>query len=325
MLSADEHPGIFSFLVGLSVLVMAGVALSLLVDRKFKFSNHANVIRQEISLNASEIEELESRKEKRARELSESSHKLRAASLAHQGNARELDALDQRQAKLDGSRGELLRQIAALESGFSSYRSEYRRKARERAVGEKLGDLVLSGDRRYLQATIARVTDVGLEIRHEHGFARIQFPDLAPELQDRFQWDGEARRQRLNEEVENVTGKTAQAAGQQVSKASPSNENRTPRGKALEETDVPMALRQKVIAWKAKVSKLHGEKLEADSRARYGSQASAPGSLETWSAKAARLGLELTRARAALAIAKSELAEVAPGDPLLIRSEYNPD
>lgn len=318
MLSADEHPGIFTFLVGLIVLVMAGVALSLVVDRKFKFSSRANEIRQDINRNALEIEELESRKEGRARQLSESSHKLRATSLAHQGSAREVNALEQRRAKLDGSRGELLHQIEVLESGFSNYRSEYRRKAWERAVGEKLGDLVLSGGRRYLQATITRVTDVGLEIRHENGFARIQAPDLAPELQDRFQWNDDARRQRLNEEVENLDGKTNQSIGQKASKSSTPNESRALRVNTTEEADVPVALRQKVIAWKAKVSKLQGEKLEADSRAGYGSQTSVPGSLETWSAKAARLGAELIRARAALELAKSELAKVSPGDPLLI-------
>jgi cell division protein FtsB len=313
----DEHSGIFSSLVGLTVLVMAGVALSLVVDRKFKFSSQTNEIRQEIDYDAAEIEGLESRKGERDRQLSESSHKLQTTSLAHQGNVRELAALTQRNAKLERSRSDLSRQIGELESGFSNYRSEYRRKSWERAIGERLGDLVLSDGRRYLQATISRVTDVGLEIRHEDGIARIQAPDLAPELQNRFQWNDEVRRQRLNEEMEKQPGKTAQAAGQKASKPTVSNENRIQRVNATEEAEARVALRRKVTAWKAKISKLQSEKLEAESRAQYDNQASAPGSLETWSAKAARLGSELSRARSALAVAKSDLEKVSPGDSML--------
>jgi hypothetical protein len=43
--------------------------------------------------------------------------------------------------------------------------------------------------REYLQAVISRVTDVGLEIRHEHGTARIQAADLDASYQERFQWE----------------------------------------------------------------------------------------------------------------------------------------
>ena len=42
--------------------------------------------------------------------------------------------------------------------------------------------------------TITKVTEVGLEIRHEHGIARIQVSDLEGIWQQRFQWDDEERR-----------------------------------------------------------------------------------------------------------------------------------
>jgi len=61
------------------------------------------------------------------------------------------------------------------------------------ARGEKIGTLTLRGDRRYHEAEIIRVTGVGIEIRHQHGMARVMFADLDAEWQERFQWrDGDS-------------------------------------------------------------------------------------------------------------------------------------
>ena len=72
-----------------------------------------------------------------------------------------------------------------------------------------------------------------------------------------------------------------------------------------------------VIGWKSKVTKLRSERSLALSNSGYGNQTSVPGSLETWGAKAARLGNELARANSELAVAKANLAALAPDDPLL--------
>ena len=85
-----------------------------------------------------------------------------------------------------------------------------------------------------------------------------------------------------------------------------------------------MQLRHRVIGWNANVSRLRIERREASSRASYGNQGSVPGSLETWVARSARLGRELLRAQTALAAAKSELAVIAPNDPLLRSLEVEP-
>jgi hypothetical protein len=84
------------------------------------------------------------------------------------------------------------------------------------------------------------------------------------------------------------------------------------------------ALRRLVIGWKSKVSKLRYERSVALSNSGYGGQTSVPGSLETWGAKAERLGNELVRAQSELVVAKSNLAAVAPGDPLLRPEVFNP-
>jgi hypothetical protein len=53
---------------------------------------------------------------------------------------------------------------------------------------KKIGTLTLRGDREYREAVITRVTEVGLEIRHQHGIARILSAELGPKWQNRFQW-----------------------------------------------------------------------------------------------------------------------------------------
>ena len=190
-----------------------------------------------------------------------------------------------------------------------------------------LDTLTIRGGRAYQQATIARVTDVGLEIRHEHGIARIQAPDLDSKLQDRFQWSGEERRSRLEEERENHEGEAAKEAagetdgigsGEAVAEPIPAPQmKRIPPTHPPEDPEKLQRLRLQVSGWTAKVSQLRIDRAEASSRASYGNQSSVPGSLETWVARSARLGRELLRAQAALAAAKADLATLAPNDPLL--------
>jgi hypothetical protein len=98
---------------------------------------------------------------------------------------------------------------------------------------------------------------------------------------------------------------------------SPGFQSRQPLANAAPDSSELATLRRLVIGWKSKVAMLRMERSVAMSDSGYGSQTSVPGSLETWGAKAARLGNELARASSELAVAKSNLAAVAPGGPLL--------
>ena len=323
MLSADEHPGIFTFLVGMIVVVMAAVGLSILADKHRTFSSGAGALHREIAANAAEISELTARREEQGWQLKESGGNLQQGSKAHGELTDKLATLRQRQAALEKSRSEIGGSTTALENEFSLYREKYRRKTWEGAVGESLGTLAVRGGREFRQATITRVTDVGLEINHEHGIARIQAPDLDPKIQDRFQWSDEERRRLLKEEMERqleepvvvdepaavVYERAPERPAPQVTRVQPTN--------PVEDPEKLKLLRLHVSGWNAKVSKLRYDRSDASSRASYGNQASVPGSLETWVARSARLGRELLQAEAALAAAKANLAAVAPNDPLL--------
>ena len=58
MLSSDDHSGLITFVFGLIVVVFAGIALSLVVDRRFSFSSSVTAMEAEIRSNESELERL---------------------------------------------------------------------------------------------------------------------------------------------------------------------------------------------------------------------------------------------------------------------------
>lgn len=325
MLSAEDHPGIFTFMVGMVVLVMAGVGLSLVIDRRLKFSSGVVKIQKEIHLDALELVHLTAWRDERARLLNDTVLKLQGGMGTSRGVQAKLENLNQRQAALEQTLRQLGKTFSSLEEDFSRYRADYRRKTWLAAAGDNLGNLKVRSGREYKQATITRVTDVGLEIRHEDGIARVQAPDLDSKLQDRFQWSDEERRQVLAKELQNMEGKDNEAMADDSaisdrnSKSSVPKVSRFQTGIAPDSAEVS-ASRQLVVAWQSKVNLLGGEHQEAMSRAGYGSQSSVPGSLETWSARASRLGNALARAQGELAVARARLAAVAPNDPLLQHS-----
>lgn len=326
MLSADEHPGILTFLVGIIILVMAGVGLSLMVDRRLKFSSSVGEIQRSISLDAMELEGLKAWHDERSRLLNDTGSRQQTGAMTNEEAVRKLENLNQRQTYLEETRRQLRKTMTSLEGDFSHCRAEYRRKTWAAALGESLGHLKIRGGREYLQATITRVTDVGLEIRHADGIARIQAPDLDQKLQDRFQWSDEERRKVLQEEHANLEGNAAEPAAladktpevvvREVSNFS--NNNADANGEELP------ALRQQVIGWQAKVRQLRSDQMEAASRADSGNSPSVPGGLETWTVRAARLRNALIRGQGELAVAKSRLAAVAPNDSLLRSATGDP-
>lgn len=328
MLSTDEDSGILVYLLGLIVLVMVAVGLSLVMDKRFKFSNDIGVIQQEIKLGDSEVAELTAAYKSLLSQHEGSESKLQGNIQTYQQLSAGLETQRQRQTDLQQTRSELNSAITSLEQDFSQARNDYRRKTWSAAVGESLGDLQVHGGRVYHQAQISRVTDVGLEIRHEHGFARIQGPDLDIKLQERFQWNDEERRKSLQSERqfrESQSKESVVDRGIESGETNPTAKvtDGTPKKVVTEDFVKINALRKQVGAWKQKVSILRGDKLEADSHAGYGSSHSVPGSLETWEAKAGRLGRDLAKARAALELAKAQLAVFAPTDLLLQQEPEN--
>jgi septal ring factor EnvC (AmiA/AmiB activator) len=311
MLTSDEHSGLFTLMLGLIVVVFAGIGLSMAVDRRFSFSTSVSALEADVKRNESEIEYMREIHSDRTKELTghEPKRKMADASLA--AIQMRVTELERRRKTLIAERESLRASIPVLEQEFVRYRVKYRENTRDAAVGEFLGKLIISGGREYQEAYISRVTDVGLEIRHAHGTARISATDLNPQFQSRFQWDDEERRARLGEKL-TVCKTLERIPGTPKRLDAP----RAGRDEVFPDSEKIQMLRGKVMAWRTKVSQLRSERNRALSSA-YGSQASPRGSLETWQGRAARLGGEIARAEAELAAAKAALAVVAPDDALL--------
>ncbi|MCU0748386.1 MAG: hypothetical protein MUF13_02460 [Akkermansiaceae bacterium] len=317
MISNSDNSGLFSFMVGIIVLVLAAVGLSLLVDKRFNFSSSMSSLNREIESGASELEHLKVLHDHSAAELA------KVEPMATR-NAEELSSLRQSKAALSGKQkqlavtsAELTADIEKLEQDFSSYRDTYRNKVRTESVGRKLGDMTLKNGREYKNATIVEVTDVGLEIRHDAGTARIQAPDLDPAMQDLYQWDHAERAKRLSEE-EALRHSIGAAPGQAATAAAPAiKRNPAVKPGAAPAGEDVAKIREKVRAWSLKVSQLEIERSQASINASSSGRNGGPGGLETWREKADRLVGELARARTQLAAARAELSLASPDDPLL--------
>jgi len=300
MLSNDSS-GVFGWLIGLVVIVMIGVGLSMMVDRRFQFSSNNKEIRSVIEKEAEYLSDLTAKVPK-ARARFESLDAPRRLA------ARELEELKLRVPVSRARIQELRDLIAGRKSGISSleqtmatYRRSYRDQTWREAVGEKHPRLALKTGRIYEGATIQRVTPVGLEISHRDGLARIDFTELDQAWMERFQW-------RFDERELTIAGEAAAAAAPDPvvePSASP---------QASREDDVER-LRAEVVGWNNKVALLKNQQQEAALNAGTGRN-SVTGGLETWAAKAERLAKELVKARQQQDRARIRLGVIAPDDPL---------
>ena len=326
MLSPDDNSGIVYFLVGIIVIVLAAVGLSLVVDQRFRFSSGVGTLKRELAVQTEEISELTLRRDLLSSTLEGESAKRRPSLGGRQEAMATVAALTARKSELRKLESSLREEISKLTETFTSYRGNYREKTRAKAIGQEIGNLSIRGGREYHQVTITQVTDVGLEIRHEHGIARIQAPDLDPEWQDRFQWSDEERRARLKKESDDLDDIPAvtdsnppEVPDRSVAGARVDPTKLIPAGSADDPAQLEKIklLRTQIIGWKSKIGRLEIERSEAASNASYSRQTSVPGSLETWDARAVRLARELTRAQTELTAARARLAALSPGDPSL--------
>ncbi len=93
------------------------------------------------------------------------------------------------------------REIRICSQGVDAYREQYLQWVRLTAEGEKHPEIRLLRGKVYRQVVIRRVTDIGLEIRHLSGSARLRHDDLGEEWRNRFLWTGKEAHRSLVEEA----------------------------------------------------------------------------------------------------------------------------
>jgi seryl-tRNA synthetase len=137
MLSAEENPGLFYFMFGIIVLVMAGVGLSVLIDKRMKSSSGIQRTQREIQVGDEELQSLKERHQQSSRLLANRGQRLQVNSAERSQLQHQLESLRPRESALQARRQELLAEIPALEQAFSRHRAEYRRRIWLAAMGEK--------------------------------------------------------------------------------------------------------------------------------------------------------------------------------------------
>lgn len=315
----DTPSGLYAFLGGCVVLVMVGVLFTLMMDRGFLFSNSRRELQRDIETGETDIEQLKAAYQENEGE----SNRLRQVEASYQALLGQLQNLYQRRTTLEASCKDLPTSIKTLRTKFNDHRA----RIWVAAGGESLGTLKLRDGRVYSNTVIVEVTEVGLNVRHQEGRARIKAPDLDPALRERFQWDDKERLAQLKKEQDLLLQQETPPRDPEAKRENDTEtETPAPSPGALTQPDAGKleTQRRNVTAWKAKVTQLSADTDDARAKADFGRQGSVPGSLETWQDRAANLKNDLAKAKQNLAAAKARLKALDPDDPMLNAPDDRP-
>jgi chromosome segregation ATPase len=188
------------FLVGIIILVFAGIFFSLLADKRFSFSSNRISLESTIRDEKSELDSLKSRLETTREHWRKHCEPLRSQDVSASEIAAALRAS---QTRLKGLREELAvasSEVASVTDDFEEYRSRYRQQVRGAAAEERLGELKSRTGRTYTNVVIRKVSSAGIEIRHDQGISRLLPEELDPAWHERFQWTRDEVTKTLEEE-----------------------------------------------------------------------------------------------------------------------------
>lgn len=307
-----DNSGTFGWLSALIVLVMVGIGLSLLTDRRFELSSNGQKLKTSIEKDFAVLEGIRNKHERALGELTqlEKSRNPQARELSElqeqSTQAKErISALTTRMVKLQS-------EVATTQKSFDAYALGYRNQVWQAAIGEKIPSIALRNGRRYEEVAILKVTTVGLEISHRDGRARIDFQDLDASWQERFLWNSNERGITLAAENPVLPEPAVEA---DPAPASPTRVSTTKPPAPQPDLATARKLHAELVGLNNRISTLKLQCREAQSN--IGSkQNSPPGSLETWSQRASRLNAELNQVVMKREMTRLRLADLDPNDPL---------
>ena len=319
MLNNEEQSGMVGMLVGIIVLVFAGIFFSLLADKRFSFSKTRNSLSHVIEEEKLELEHVK-------RELAKTRDHWSRECEPRTGQADLISTL-MRESRTDGRRLESLteeRDAAAEEmkrvsDDFAEYKGRYRQQVRADAVGEKVSELTTRSGRTYRDLTISRVSAAGADIRYAEGSTRLSPDDLPPAWNERFQWDKAELTQHLDDEREAEEQHKQFVESKNIPpepsvKASTKKDKKgKPAADPEHEARVEI-LRQAVIDARMRLNQAKSEANRARYEASSGKGRSVPGSLETWAERARRMEASSAKYHAQYMAARGKLASIAPND-----------
>jgi len=318
--SNNDQSGMVGFLVGIIVLVFAGIAISLMADKRFSFSNNRITLEDTIEEERHELIAAKARLESARDHWRRECEPL----VGQRGNVESISArvraAEARLSSLRKEKAEAAAALAAVSGAFEDYRSRFRQQIRGEANGEQMAELRSRSGRTYKDVTITRVSSAGIEFRHDQGISRLLPEDLEPLWHDRFQWTRDEISRILDQEKAMET-----LHNERDAKGKIKNEPEPPTNKKKKKKSEPDAnelridgLRDEVLDSRKRLNAALSEAANARSQAAMNRGRSVPGSLETWEQRASRLDSSATKIRAQYMTARGRLASVSPKDVLLL-------
>jgi hypothetical protein len=291
--------------------VFAGIGISLLVDKRFRFSSGRASLEQELSDGRHHLDQLEVRRDA-ARERWTSEIGPRAGQDEElEFAARELRESRKRLGELRERRSELEAAIGAEDDAFRDYRAAFRQSARAAAAGERRDELTARGGKVYKEVTLTRVTSEGVEFSHSEGVSRLRPEELDPSWQERFQWHPEER-------IQAASGTKPAEGGQDATPTPPAPALSSAEDLAEQAAAKKLAgLRRDFAEALRHLGKAEAELARARADAGANRGRSVPGSLETWEERVRYLEANSAKFRERYLAARGRLAAASPDDGLL--------
>ncbi len=187
----DDQGAFLTIGGGLVTIVVVATAFSSFMEGRAAKAEVNSVLKEHVMEDSDSLEHLKKRVD---------TAKMKWIAVAHRKNLDGPCELGKkvaaeravRIAQLVAKKADLNTSVAKSEADFIKYRSDYRLSSWQTAVGESVGNLLTLDGREYRQVTLSKVTEGGIEIRHENGVARIPSDQLAETWHRRFQWNWNA-------------------------------------------------------------------------------------------------------------------------------------
>ncbi|MDE0597447.1 MAG: hypothetical protein OSB65_19590 [Roseibacillus sp.] len=313
----SDQSGVFWTAVGMIGLVFFGITLSLITD--------GGMGGWTVKEGASDMEIGEARIQALSLEL-DRLHRLEEERNAEQEFSAELlgriEVLVARTVEVEELEVGVELEKEAIErigKEYDGYQLAYRDWLWQDALRRRFDELTSKDGKVYKGMSITKVTAEGIGIRHDSGAANIPARLLPKKLRDELLLDLVESQRLIDERREAELAaikKRREAKAPKPKPPTPRRITRTPSGRARDVAERPqviMALREQIAGLAGRLSQLRQDLEEARMRASGAGKArSAPGSLETWGGRKARLARIEARAEAQISVLRMRLREIDP-------------
>ncbi|HEY1122222.1 MAG TPA: hypothetical protein VGE67_11510 [Haloferula sp.] len=313
MLTEDsDQSGTVGLLVGIIVLVFAGIFFSLMADKQFKFSKSKVDLEAAIKDEGLQVEALRRQTEIARDEYEAKSGRSKQPALMDKAR-QEIATTNDRIRELRSQQADLTKAVEEEKAAFAEYRANFRKKVRQAAVGERLDKLEVVGGKVFQNVTIRRVSADGMEVSHSQGSLRLRPDDLPETWRQRFQWgaDDLALAPKPKPASEKPEEKPASGRQEPV-------KQELGKPAAAEKPDKQLSnLRRDVSEAKRRLDRSELEVARVRKEAADSTVKMVPGSSETWDQRITRMESGIQAFKGQYMEARGRLAEVSPDDALL--------